>query len=360
MRAVRLAALSMLATGVAQARMPPFSWDTVPRYIHMCNESGLFNADALTVIGNFSMGTIEKGQSLNGPGNATTTAEERILSALKQIRTAHPDMYTIAYFNSQLSWTYYALNAFLASNDALRLKNASGGDVVARGDPSFPQPQQGMWIFNHASEDMRALYANACSNLTATGFVDGCFADRANYGASFSHNTLTPAQLQAFEEGHLQAMQLTQQQLGDSLLIANNQFYSGITGTMLESFGANEESILMLMNASAAAQRVQAHAGYAPNGQDNYCQDVTNSLSAFLIGAGENCYYACSRGWAVNPLWPAASDDWLTIHPQYLRPLGAPSGPAVKHGDTYTRSFASGTVVTFNTTSNEGRIAWAS
>jgi hypothetical protein len=46
-------------------------------------------------------------------------------------------------------------------------------------------------------------------------------------------------------------------------------------------------------------------------------------------------------------------------HPEYDKPLGAPKALAAKTGDTWTREFESGTVVTFNATSNVGHIAWA-
>jgi len=52
------------------------------------------------------------------------------------------------------------------------------------------------------------------------------------------------------------------------------------------------------------------------DGADNHCASVVNSLAAFLIGAGEGSFYACSRDWQVDPLWPAEGhpSDWMTWH----------------------------------------------
>ena len=76
------------------------------------------------------------------------------------------------------------------------------------------------------------------------------------------------------------------------------------------------------------------------------------NISAFLIGAEKYSYYGCSTNWYIEP-------DWIVWHEQYDKPLGAPIGQAILSDDLYTRSFESGTKVTFNITSNVGTIDWA-
>ncbi len=112
-----------------------------------------------------------------------------------------------------------------------------------------------------------------------------------------------------------------------------------------------EHTTQTLMNFAQQGILVQAHAGYGKDGQDNHCQDINNSLAAFLIGAEKYSYYGCSRGWYIGP-------DWINWHSEYDKPLGEPMGKAVKNGDVWERSFKSGTVVKFNVTSNEGVIEW--
>ena len=103
----------------------------------------------------------------------------------------------------------------------------------------------------------------------------------------------------------------------------------------------------------------EAHAGYKQDDADDHCvHDITNSLAAFLIGAGERCYYTCSRGWKVQE--DPVADSW---HTEYDKPLGKPQGPGVKGADgVWTRMFkgAKGsTQVTFDSESNAGTITWA-
>ena len=58
--------------------------------------------------------------------------------------------------------------------------------------------------------------------------------------------------------------------------------------------------------------------------------------------------------------WHTEGDDTTPFmwHPEYDKPLGTPTGPAKYEAGVWTRSFASGTEVMFNTTSDKGTIKW--
>ena len=81
--------------------------------------------------------------------------------------------------------------------------------------------------------------------------------------------------------------------------------------------------------------------------------DLTNYIAAFLIGAGEYCYFGCGN-------WRSEGNDTepLTWRPEHDKILGAPTGQAVYKAGVWTRSFSSGTDVMFDTTTNEGTIKW--
>lgn len=78
-----------------------------------------------------------------------------------------------------------------------------------------------------------------------------------------------------------------------------------------------------------------------------------DTLAAFLVGAGRD-HYIVSGGWDNG----AASGHWA---PVLARPLGEPlADAAYDAGSTvWSRTFASGTRVTFNATAKRGAIAWA-
>ena len=117
------------------------------------------------------------------------------------------------------------------------------GVVRLHGDKHFPQPQDGMLVFDMANPVARALWASECVNMTRTGYVDGCFSDRSTQ--------TPPGASAAYTAGHLKVHQALQQQLGGvggGPLVANNDgaLMPGVNALMLESFDASEASIKRL------------------------------------------------------------------------------------------------------------------
>jgi hypothetical protein len=357
--------LPLLASPVSA--LPLFSWSTLPVYTHTCNATGPFNEAAITALARYPLVTVEKGQGVfETPTSGAGGAEARIAQALAAVKAANASAFTLFYYNSILSWDMYDLGAFLEANPSLCLQNRTGGCVRIPGDPAFPQPKNGLNVFDFTNPKVFSLWVDECVGLTSkyAGAVDGCFADRADNvtGQGWAH-TLDPAKMEAYAEAHEQAMISVQAGLNASLpgsvLVSNHIVVPGVTATMIEAFAATEASISELLAFAATGAIVEVHPGYSEDGSDNYCEEITNSLAAFLIGAGEGSYYHCSRGWISNSSFPDADDEWLTWREEYDRPLGAPTGPAVKTGAVYTRGFASGTHVRFDTTTNTGTITWA-
>ena len=340
--------------------LPAFSWTTVPLFFHSCNFSGPFSAAAVAFVAShasIASVTVEKGQALDsGDGRF---AEARILDALRAFKAARPALAAVAYFNSVLDWPYYALHADMAQHPEFSLKNESGLPVLLHGDGAFPQPAQGMEVFGFGNDAaMRAWYAAAsCGAMAAAGGVDGCFEDRAGpEGFPGLKNT------SAYDAGHVLVLAAMQDALPQGFIVANNFLPplspgpGGVRATMIEFFRADAASVELLAALAARGVLVQAHS-YGP------CDDSAgfdSTLAAFLIGAGENSFFACSSGWKVDPAWPAAPTDSLQWHAAYDEPLGAPCGPFAKAGDIYSRSFgeACGTRVLLNATSGVGTIEW--
>ena len=109
-------------------------------------------------------------------------------------------------------------------------------------------------------------------------------------------------------------------------------------------------------NLRAVAQRSRAN-GNVPLVYECHANAADeSSMAAFLVGAGENAYWGFGN-W-VN--YTAANMDtrWLSV---FDRKLGSPEADAVydEAGSMWTRSFGSGTKVTFNARTEVGTIAWA-
>ena len=182
------------------------------------------------------------------------------------------------------------------------------------------------------------------------GIVDGCFSDRPNQN-SFGGYNFTQQDLLQFEIGHnksISSAQVEMNKFNASIMISNNGWVpTDIVATMLQIFEAEEQYIEQLLSFSTKGILVEAHAGVKAG-----CDDITDTLAAFLIGMNKYSYYACSTGW----IWPDSWDKW---YPEYDKPLGEPLGAAVNKNGIYSRSFKSGTNVTFDTSTNTGKIEWA-
>jgi len=357
----RFTAFPVVVVATQFPNSPRFSWDTVPLFFHSTNTTGLWSAEALARMASFPLITFDKGQ---GRGNASDgrPGEARALDAARQVRAALGARVTLLFYqNSLIDWQEFSAHQALVRDPALRAKNATGADAVAAGE----------WVFNVAQPAARSLVTDACLSLVdADGGAtyDGCFLDRAGGCGGRGDScglggeaAMTPPQLAAFGAGHAAQLRnlTTALTLRGKLALWNNN--PGAPGAlMMEDFGANETCVLALRSAAAAGLVVEAHAGDPASGSDAHCAHTTNALSAFLVGAGERAYFACSNAqWVSNPAWPAAPDPWLDARPEYGRPLGPPLGDATRDATgVWARNFSMGTRVWFNAATGAGRIEW--
>ena len=107
----------------------------------------------------------------------------------------------------------------------------------------------------------------------------------------------------------------------------------------------------MLCNRSDDEQlAIKVHGGYnLAEGCSG--QSFIDVLSAYLIGVQKYQYFSC------NQVWIGGDGNW---HDEYYKDLGEPKQKfPIKMNNTYYRSFASGTSVTFDTVNNTGKIYWA-
>ena len=251
-----------------------------------------------------------------------------------------------------------ALAAWLVAHDTYELQNSSllparitlGGSLAA-----YP-------LFDQGQAPMRERWLDDVVAQVGTGLFDGVFADRAHNLTNWGPEArLSPAQSSAWQAGHRALLAAAEAAMAavNGTALENNRLASGVQAAMFEDFGASDACIRALQAAADADTLVEAHAGDLPGGSDQGCVGITNSLAAFLVGAGRKAYYGCSKSWATNPAWPAVPDSWLDPRPEYTRPLGLPEGPAALSGSLWTRNFSAGVAVFFDAAAGTGRIVWA-
>ena len=156
----------------APTSLPPHSWKTVgdKLFLHGCNADGLFTPSALKLATRFSILTVEKGQGLALPG----FADEKMAAVAAQWKAARraagmAEGWSIFYLNAKLDWTFYRLHAEMEAHSSWPIQTGGaerGEPCRSHGDPTFPQPADGLLCFNHSKAAVRAAFVAACVNAT--------------------------------------------------------------------------------------------------------------------------------------------------------------------------------------------------
>jgi len=334
---------------------PGFSWDTIGSmaFFHSSNKSGDFTDEAIELMAQFRMVTIEKWQSINVPGHATTM-EENIVSTLKRVKAVNNQTCTIFYYNSVCDFPVYGdlYPKFDAMKDGWLINKS--GSIIWQNCAGWNH----MPVFDFSLKKVRDLWASECINVTQSGVVDGCFADRAVDGTPA--NQLNNSKKEAYIAGHYQVLQDLQSAIGQGPLISNHAYgpphdnLTGVRASMIEGCSPSESSIKDLQICAQNKRICQCHA----------TGNILDALSSFLIGAYSGDGYASYFGFGP---WNSAqeySESWANGYwPYYFdKPLGSPVEPAKKVGDIYHRNFTNLkgiTQVSFNITSKKGSIIWA-
>ena len=362
---LRLLLLLLLAGSKAQAIRPSFSWDFLGNmtFIHTCNESGLFNDEALDAVVKFPFVTIEKGQGFNdGTGRF---AEQKIVEQLAAVKQRNPAISTVFYMNSVLDWYFYEMHKEFLAHPAWWLYDSqSGKPVRCGGDRNFDPPKGGMLAFDHAKPEVRAWWGGVCATAVASGVVDGCFSDSSQPGSHGTGKHLNASGNALYEKGKVETMSAVTKKFegtagkpfkgSTGVLIGKKPDQQGINAFQIEFFGPSEASIHELQAGVKQGYLIEAHTHVV---DDTGCKSpkMESVVAAFLIGAGEDCYFG-SGLWISNGTLDV-TQRWCP--PLFERPLGEPAADAVKdEAGVYTRNFSSGTKVFFNSRTNTGQVWW--
>ena len=331
----------LLVVGICStwAALPQFSWDTLPVFFHSSNSTGQYNDNALKVIAKFQMATIEKWM---GYDIKDVDDEDEMVLAMKAIKAANPKISTYFYMNSHKDRPEMTRMAReLDENPDYALCDDNGVKV---------KNTQGFYVFDLSKLEVRKWWLKICLNATKYANGDGCFCDSSQRVNTTFTPHISSSKEKAWSEGLVNLTREVQEALGDdNLLIGKVANQSYVKAVQIEGFRASNNSIQSLLLGAEVGQVMQAHVPAACTG------DLTDYIAAFLIGAGEYAYFGCGH-------WSANGDDTtpLTWRPEYDKPLGAPKGPAQYNAGVWTRSFASGTEVMFDTKGNKGTIKWGS
>ena len=364
----------------AEDRMPAFSWDSVPAYIHIRKDTA-FTPEEIEYLASFPLVTIEKmtGNKTYGSNEAGTA---RAAEAIKAINPAAKVLY---YRNVIVHYGSYAANEALKDVPGAFLLGKNGSDKLVRGKSE---------AYDLSNPALRDWWLANAEEVCADPNIDGIFLDGIVkvLEPGYLKRDIGEGKKAKVEEGyHTMIKDLRKELAPEKLMIANvlrARFpdsglaeMKGLDGSYIEAFEVAvgrvpkkdyvAKGIKAFQTAARGGALIAFTGGLGEEGEikeankdktDEYRQgldsaDATQArfdylLAMFLICAEEHSYFNAHDSYNAK-----ASKVWLKRPAAYDRPLGEPKGPAVRKGYIYTRKFAHASV-RLDIEREVGRIVW--
>lgn len=352
----------------AANRMPDFSWDRVPLYMHI-RKAQNFTEDEIKYLATFPLVTFEK---TTGSDTFQST-EDGTIAAAKAVKEINPSTKILYYRNVIVHYGTYKDNPEIDSMPGAFLVGKEGKTKLIRNQMS----QEAYDLTNPA---VRNWWVGNARRVCSEPVIDGLFLDGII-------KTLTPSYLKRdigvkkvgeLVAGYNTMMDETREALGpDKLMIANVlraslpdsglEAIKKFDGSYIEHFegswGDKEARRNSLAKAIEAFQKA-AREGYlialtvglseldGGDGESNpgqldeirvgldekadFSKRFNYLLALFLVCAEKHSYFFAHDGYVAH----RKNKVWMTRPAEFDRPLGAPKGPAVQDGFIYTREFA--------------------
>jgi hypothetical protein len=341
--------------------VPHWDWKVLPTAFHGANKTGVYSPEAVDQLALFQMVTIEKWYThcaSQGPtqGPPSCAVEEKIEHVLGRIKAVNPKTIGVMYLNSMLDFQFYTLHGILTNAEQQGRKSflrdetgkiislCNDGDVYCN-----------ITTFDWTQEHVRDAWLEAITNATATGNVDGIFADHSaqesiqigaptngqgpnqlcngERGGRHCYN-FTPAFTKSFNSWHLFMTNKSQD------LLAKTTNGPVICGP-LAKYGIQCE-----FDSIRKAQ--EGYSYIEVSHYNGHPRPDENCIASFLAAADVGTYLTQFAG---------APTTW----PEQSYPLGAPNGPATETAPGFWhRKFASGTEVWYENNANRknGTVKW--
>jgi hypothetical protein len=352
---------------LARDRMPAFSWDRVPLYMHVRKDTA-FTGDEIRYLATFPLVAFEKSTGTKDSGSTETGT----LAAARAVKAINPSVKVLYYRNVIVHYGGYDANARLADIPGAFLEDRRGSDKLVRGR---------VRAYDLSNERVRGWWLAGAAAMCADPAIDGLFLD-GNVKVlepSYLRAEIGDAKKAAMVEGYGAMMKGVRHVLGPEKLMLANLLRarfpdSGIgalrafDGSYVEAFEAAVGSvprkdyvargIAAFQEAARAGHIVAFTAGLGeevageaddrrrtdevrkPIGPDGAAGDrFIYLLSLFLVCAEKHSYFHAHDGYDAR-----TSRTWMKRPPEFDRPLGAPQGPAVRDGYAYSREFAHASV----------------
>ncbi|WP_339881485.1 putative glycoside hydrolase [Polaribacter vadi] len=352
-----------IETTVVKHKLPEFSWDKMPLYMHLRKATSFTNKE-IDHIAKFPLITFEKTTGSKTFGST----EKGTLKAAKAVKKINSNAKILYYKNVIINWKSYQ------EDEEFLKKHPEAFLVNTKGEKAFMSNNK-TGFFDISEKYVQDYWLDHVTRMASNPEIDGLFLD-ANIKVlvpGFFNNRIGKEKQKAIETGYLSMMEELDKKLGkDNLLIANIlrvrpefkdsgreylKFFDGsyLEGFEHENFGMTYEDYLAkgieAVQKSAREGNVIAMSlgigkalKNAEVGMDDTRKRVDKNtdltkridylLAIFLVCAEKYSYVYPHDGYAAG-----SSAVWLKTFPQYEKKLGAPKGYATREGYIYKRSF---------------------
>ncbi|NDG72652.1 MAG: hypothetical protein EBY32_15420 [Proteobacteria bacterium] len=356
------------AESVSTDKLPAFSWERVPRYMHIRKDTA-FTADEIRYLASFPLVTFEK---MTGNKDFGST-EEGTLEAARAVKALNPATKILYYQNVFIQYGGYAANAALENVPEVFLAGSNDNQKLVRGK---------VQAYDLTNANLRDWWLSSAKQVCADPAIDGLFFD-GNIKVlepNYLRNEIGETKKAGVVEGYTAMMKDARRILGpEKLMLANvlrarfpdsgMSRLSAFDGSYIEAFETTVGQMPVKDYVAKGIEAFQkaARQGYliaftAGLGEDVSDEEVMNPqgtdeirksssdekvttrrfnylLAMFLICAEKHSYFFAHDGYDAKK-----SKVWMSNPPEFERPLGAPMGPAVQDGYIYTRDFAHASV----------------
>ncbi len=358
-----LAALHAADPSAPSDRLPSFSWERVPRYMHIRKDTA-FTDEEIKHLATFPLLTFEKATGHKDSGSV----EAGTLKAARAVKAINPATKILYYRNVIVHYGGYAADRALKSIPGAFLVGRDGNDKLIR---------DRVQAYDLANKALRDWWIDTAEDVCSDPAIDGIFLDGVVkiLEPAFLKGPIGAEKKAAVLAGYVTMMEDTRKMLGPRKIMLGNilrarfpdsglSYMKALDGSYIEGFeGAvggmsKKDYVAKGMEAFQEAARrgsiIAFTCGLGDNEQDadetpgpaagnsrhvkpggNDQSRFHYQLAVFLICAEKHSYFDLKDSYDAK-----VSKTWLTRPPEYDRPLGAPKGPAVRNGYTYTREFA--------------------
>ena len=370
--AVLLASLTAIQAAESPApltiseRMPAFSWDSIPLYVHIRKDTA-FTDEEIKYLATFPLITFEKATGHRDSGSV----EAGTLKAARAVKAINPATKILYYRNVIVHYGGYAANTSIENIPGAFLVGRNGNDKLIRNR---------LQAYDLSNKALRDWWIDAAEDVCSDPSIDGVFLDGVVKVLEpvFLKGVITPEKKAAELAGYVTMMADTRKMLGPQKLMLANilrarfsdsglSYIKALDGSYIEGFegavGMSRQDYVAqgirdfqkaarqgfivaytcrlgrnLQDADEAPRSAAGNNNRVRQGRDAQSR-FDYQLAIFLICAEKYSYFDLKDGYDAK-----RSKTWLTHPADYDRPLGPPKGPAVRNGYTYAREFAHASV----------------